>query len=278
MDEGEQAELEGALGHHFQQVNWLERALTHSSRLPELTAARLDLSGDGIREKLAEDARQQHASKTQDRSGKAQDNEKLEFLGDAVLGLVVSEYLVSTFPDWSEGQLSKSRAQLVNASSLHAAARRLNLGRYLRLGRGEEKTGGREKPAVLADAYEAIIAAIYLDAGLDAARAFVRHSLLHDITGEGAERLGYPDHKSWLQEILQARGMPAAEYRVVSETGPDHRKTFVVEVNVGGRPMASASGANKKEAEQAAARLALEQLPGRETLGDADNGRSRSRG
>jgi ribonuclease-3 len=225
------AELEAALGHCFRQREWLERALTHSSRRREPPAT---IAGE--------------------------DNEKLEFLGDAVLGALVSEYLVTSFPDWSEGQLSKSRAKLVNSHSLQAAARRLNLGQYLRLGRGEEKTGGREKSTVLADAYEAVVAAIYLDAGLDAAREFVRSSLLEETIGREAQHLGQPDHKSGLQEFLQARGHPPAEYRVVSESGPDHRKTFLVEVCMAGRVLGSAAGANKKEAEQAAARLALERL------------------
>lgn len=233
--ETELAELEAALGRRFRRRDLLERALTHRSRRQETPA-----------------------------TPAAEDNEKLEFLGDAVLGALVSEYLVTSFPDWSEGQLSKSRAKLVNATSLYAAARRLHLGRYLRLGRGEEKTGGREKPAVLADAYEAVVAAIYLDAGLDAAREFVLSSLLKQAVGAEAHRLGQPDHKSGLQELLQARGRPPAEYRVVSEDGPDHRKTFVVEVCVAGRAIASGRGANKKEAEQAAARLALEQLRGKD--------------
>ncbi len=233
MIASEQVELEEALGHRFRQPALLERALTHSSSLPERAAG--EASGD---------------------------NEKLEFLGDAILGALVSEYLLTSFPRWSEGQLSKSRAKLVNAASLHAAARRLGLGQHLRLGRGEEKTGGREKPAVLADAYEAVVAAIYLDAGLEAAREFVRRSLLDEAIRGRAHRLGLPDHKSGLQELLQGRGLPPANYRVVRESGPDHRKTFVVEVRVAGGTIASGSGANKKEAEQAAARLALEHFLG----------------
>jgi len=234
MVETQQDELEEALGHRFRQREWMERALTHSSHRPEREAG------------------QPH-----------QDNEQLEFLGDAILGALVSEYLVTSFPGWSEGQLSKSRAKLVRAASLHAAARRLGLGQYLRLGRGEEKTGGRDKPAVLADAYEAMLAAIYLDGGLDAARNFVRRTLLDEAVAAEPQRLSQGDHKSGLQEYLQARGLPPAEYRVVSETGPDHRKTFHVEVCVAGRAVASGTGKSKKEAEQAAARLALEQLQGR---------------
>lgn len=235
--------LEATLGHHFRHPEWLERALTHSSRRQELAAT--------------------HG---------ADDNEKLEFLGDAVLNLVVGEHLVAAFPHWSEGQLSKGRARLVNAKSIHAAARRLGLGQFLRLGRGEEKTGGREKPAVLADAYEAVVGAIYLDAGLEAAGSFVRRSLLDEALRAEAHRLGQPDHKSGLQELLQGRGLSPALYRVVGEEGPDHRKTFLVEVRVEGQALASAVGANKKEAEQAAARLALERLLGEEKSGEEKHG------
>ncbi len=235
MIETQLAELETALGHSFRRRQWLERALTHSSWRRETPAT------------IA-----------------AEDNEKLEFLGDAVLGTLVSEYLVMSFPDWSEGQLSKSRAKLVSANSLQAAARRLNFGQYVRLGRGEEKTGGREKSTVLADAYEAVVAAIYLDAGLDAAREFVWHSLIEEAIATEAHRLAQADHKSGLQELLQARGQPPAEYKVASESGPDHRKTFLVEVHVAGRVLGSAEGPNKKEAEQAAARLALEKLRGQQ--------------
>lgn len=230
MNEAERARLEARLGHQFRGPEWLDRALTHSSHRPELPA---------------------------DRPG---DNERLEFLGDAILGLLVSEFLLEMFPDWREGQLSKSKARLVSAGSLHAAAHRLDLGPYLRLGRGEEKTGGREKPAVLADAYEAVVAAVYLDGGLTAARAFVRRSLLEEAIREHGEALGHPDHKSALQEHLQAAGRPFAEYRVVREAGPDHQKRFWVEVCVGGVALATAEGTNKKEAEQAAARAGLEEL------------------
>jgi len=253
MVELEQAELEAVLGHRFGRPELLERALTHSSLVPELNSGKA----------ANEPAVAPEHSETPGPNGTSplrEDNEKLEYLGDAVLGLVVSEYLVVNFPEWSEGQLSKSRANLVNAMSLHGAARRLGLGRYLRLGRGEEKTGGREKPAVLADAYEAVIAAIYLDAGLDAARRFIRSSLLEAVMAEEADRLRQPDDKSGLQEYLQARGLPSAEYRVVNESGPDHCKMFTVEVSMHGRTVAAGTGANKKEAEQAAARVALEQL------------------
>ncbi len=237
MVETEQAELEAALGYHFRNPERLLRALTHSSLPAEAAGARSSL--------LESPA----------------DNEQLEFLGDAVLGLLVGEYLVAAYPHWSEGQLSKSRARLVNATSLCDAARRLRLGGYLRLGRGEEKTGGREKPALLADAYEAILAAVYLDGGLEAAREFVRHSLLREAAGF-ADDSDAADAKSALQELLQHSGRAPAEYRVVSESGPDHRKEFVVEVAVAGRALASAAGVSKKEAEKAAAHRALQALRG----------------
>jgi len=190
----------------------------------------------------------------------AESNEKLEFLGDAVLELVVSEELVREFPDWSEGQLSKSRARLVNAIAISLSAQRLGLGKYLLLGRGEEKTGGRCKPALLADAYEALIAAVYLDGGLEVARQFVRRSLVEGAIAVEAERLGHTDHKSALQEFLQSRGMAPGAYHVIAETGPDHQKTFRVEVRICGQITAMGSGRTKKEAEQAAAIAALIQL------------------
>ncbi len=225
------AELESILGHQFRDPQWLHQALMHSSRIPE---------------RAAEEP--------------AESNEKLEFLGDAVLELVVSEELVREFPDWSEGQLSKSRARLVNATAISLSAQRLGLGKYLRLGRGEEKTGGRAKPALLADAYEALIAAIYLDGGIEAARGFVRRSLVEGAIAVEAERLGHTDHKSALQEFLQSRGMAPGAYHVISESGPDHQKTFRVEVRIAGQVSAMGCGRTKKEAEQSAAIAALIQL------------------
>ena len=225
------AELESILGHQFRDARWLHQALMHSSRIPE---------------RAAEEP--------------AESNEKLEFLGDAVLELIVSEELVREFPDWSEGQLSKSRARLVNATAISLSAQRLGLGKYLHLGRGEEKTGGRTKPALLADAYEALIAAIYLDGGLEAARGFVRRTLVEGAITSEAERLGHTDHKSALQEFLQSRGMAPGAYHVIAESGPDHQKTFRVEVRIAGQASAIGSGRTKKEAEQSAAIAALIQL------------------
>jgi ribonuclease III len=228
--------FEDRLGHKFQNPELLGRALTHSSALPELRAA---------------DAESVEP---------AEDNEQLEFLGDAVLDLLASEYLLEKFPKWSEGQLSKSRARLVNAQALELAARRLNLGEHLRLGRGEEKTGGREKPALLADAFEAVVAAIYLDAGLAAAKEMLRTTLFESALEERGSSLFETDRKSALQEFLQGRGKPPAEYRLAAARGPDHHKTFQVEVWVDGACMASGQGSTKKEAEQRAAGTALERL------------------
>jgi ribonuclease III len=231
--------LEQRLGHKFTRKELLERALTHSSAMAELRAV-------GTEE-----------TQSTPRLG---DNERLEFLGDAVLELLASEYLLATFPDWSEGQLSKSRARIVNAGSLDAAARRLRLGEHLRLGRGEEKTGGREKQTLLADALEAVVAAVYLDAGLSAARGLLRRVLFEQALEERGERIAESDRKSALQEFLQGRGQPPAEYRLAGESGPDHQKLFMIDVWVNGGCLARGEGSTKKEAEQRAARRALEQL------------------
>jgi ribonuclease III len=241
MGPADDAQLEERLGLKFSRPELLDRALTHSSAVPELRASQNDSSPwtpSGLTGSLA-------------------NNERLEFLGDAVLELLTSEYLLNTFPDWNEGQLSKSRARLVNAHSLETAARRLQLGDHLRLGRGEEKTGGRDKQTLLADAFEAVLAAVYLDAGLPAAREMLRRTLFEQALDGGDERIDESDRKSALQELLQARGQTPAEYRVAGESGPDHQKTFQIEVWVGGGRLASAEGSTKKEAEQRAARKAL---------------------
>jgi ribonuclease-3 len=227
MTAGELNELETVLGHHFELPERLERALTHRSHRQ---------NSAGI------------------------DNERLEFLGDRVLGLVASEHLFGSSPLWDAGQLSKGLARLVSAASIHGAAQRLKLGSYLRLGPGEEKTGGREKRRLLADAYEAIVGAIYLDAGLPAAAAFLRRTLIDPALADGVEGLERPDHKSALQEWLQQRGLGAAAYRITNESGPEHNKTFEVEVWHKGARLSTSRGLSKKEAEQAAARLALETL------------------
>src|ERR1700722_1216072 len=236
MTPADDALLERRLGHKFTRPTLLHDALTHSSAVPEMRASQGDTAKAAV------------------------NNERLEFLGDAVLELLTSEYLLDAFPDWTEGQLSKSRARLVNAYSLEAAARRLHLGDHLRLGRGEEKTGGREKQTLLADAFEAVLAAIYLDAGLSAAREVLRHTLFEQALEETGERMADSDRKSALQELLQSRGQVPAEYRVVGESGPDHQKIFKIEVWVNGSRVASAQGGTKKEAEQRAARKALKLL------------------
>ena len=229
-------QFEERLGRKFRNPELLHRALTHSSAVPELRAA--DSGSNSL----------------------AENNEQLEFLGDAVLDLLASEYLLEKFPKWSEGQLSKSRARLVNAQALELAARRLRLGEHLRLGRGEEKTGGRDKPTLLADAFEAVVAAIYLDAGLAAAKEMLRTTLFEFALEERGTELFEADRKSALQEFLQGRGKAPAEYRLAAERGPDHQKTFQVEVWVNGSCMASGQGNTKKEAEQRAAGAALERL------------------
>src|SRR5467141_2704147 len=238
--------FEECLGYKFSTRELLERALTHSSAVPELRAA-------GIEETVS--------------SLFPGNNERLEFLGDAVLELLASEYLLASFPDWSEGQLSKSRARIVNAVSLEAAARRLRLGEHLRVGRGEEKTGGREKQTLLADAFEAVVAAVYLDGGLGAVREVLRKVLFEQALEERGERIADSDRKSALQELLQGRGRATAEYRVVGESGPDHQKVFQIEVWIDGECMATGEGSTKKEAEQRAARSALEQLERAEAKG-----------
>jgi ribonuclease III len=223
-------EIETRIDYRFKDRGLLEHALTHKSR-------------------AAEDA-----------SGGVADNESLEFLGDAVLGLVVASALFRQYPTYDEGQKSKIKASVVSTHALARQAEEIRLGDHLILGRGEEKTGGRFKQALLADAYEALIAAVYLDGGFDAATAFLQRELLEAIDLGASQTIVGQDYKSALQERLQALGRPLPEYRVAGETGPDHRKVFSVEVVVSGDVLGAASGNAKKEAEQEAARLALEKL------------------
>ena len=222
--------LQARVGYRFRDRGLLEHALTHRSRVAE------------------------------DLSGGVHDNESLEFLGDAVLGLVIADMLYRQFPQHDEGQKSKLKAAVVSTQSLARHAERLSLGEHLLLGRGEEKTGGRFKQALLADTYEALIAALYLDGGIEAAGAFLRREFQASIDeAEGSEVLGR-DYKSALQERLQSKGLALPEYRLAGQEGPDHMKIFRVEVVVAGETLASATGKAKKEAEQEAARLALEKL------------------
>ncbi|MGA2419436.1 MAG: ribonuclease III [Candidatus Acidiferrum sp.] len=252
------AALEKRLGHRFLRPELLVRALTHSSAAPErrVTRAGAEAGAGGADTTRTEAGR----AETTRHLEVHQDNERFEFLGDAVLELLASEYLVLTFPDWSEGQLSKSRARLVNARTLEAAARRLRLGEHLRLGRGEEKTGGREKQTLLADAFEAVVAAVYLDAGLHSARDVLHRVLFEQAVVERGDSISESDRKSALQEFLQGRRQSPAEYRVARETGPDHQKTFEIEVWVEGQCLANGVGSTKKEAEQRAARSALARI------------------
>ncbi|MGE0865277.1 MAG: ribonuclease III [Vicinamibacterales bacterium] len=222
--------LEARLGYRFRDRGLLEHALTHKSKAHE------------------------------DPSGGVTDNESLEFLGDAVLGLVVSEALFRAFPSYSEGQKSKIKANLVSTATLAEMAELLGLGDHMILGRGEEKTGGRQKQALLADTCEALIAAIYLDGGLEPARQFLMRELASHIDDARQPEYFGRDHKSRLQERLQSLGRPLPSYRIASELGPDHRKLFHVEVVVGAEVLAQGAGRTKKEAEQEGARLALAEI------------------
>jgi ribonuclease-3 len=222
--------LQAIVGYRFRDPGLLEHALTHTSRANE------------------------------DASGGVIDNESLEFLGDAVLGFAIADLLFRKFPNEDEGWKSKIKASLVSTASLARLAERLNLGDHLLLGRGEEKTGGRRKQALLADVYEAIIAAIYLDGGVEHATAFIQRQFAELLEEAREPAAMNRDFKSALQERVQSGGEPLPEYVVVGETGPDHHKTFQVEVRVRGQALAEAFGRSKKEAEQEAARLALERL------------------
>jgi ribonuclease-3 len=187
----------------------------------------------------------------------------MEFLGDSILGFVIAAMLFREFPQHNEGQKSKLKASLVSAASLARLAEKLDLGEFLILGRGEEKTGGRRKAAIIADCYEALIAAVYLDGGIEPARVFVESQfseLIEEARRTGAAAAFTDDWKSALQEYLQSQGRGLPAYRLAGEIGPDHRKSFVVEVLVEGEPVAQAEGRSKKEAAQSAARVALEKL------------------
>jgi ribonuclease-3 len=230
-------ELETALGYSFVNRELLLRALTHSSL----------------------------ASET---AGAVKDNEQFEFMGDAVLGFVTSQELFARYPDFQEGKLSKLRAHLVSARHLLHTARELEIGRYLRLGRGEEKTGGRSKATLLVDALEATLAALFLDGGIEPARRFILNRIVEpELSRLGAEptREWNTDFKSRLQEALQAQGRPAPLYDTVNEIGPDHRKTFVVSARIlavsgSVEHEIHGSASTKKLAEQRAAEQGLQWL------------------
>jgi ribonuclease-3 len=186
-------------------------------------------------------------------------NERLEFLGDSVLNIIVSDYIFNKYPEHLEGDLTKLRATVVCEPVLANAAKKLDLGEYLLLGKGEEATGGRERASILADAFEALIAAIYIDGGLSNARKFVLNSLSNYIEKAVKGQL-FLDYKTQLQEVVQREGNDKINYIVVKEEGPDHNKTFHIEVNINGKIIGKGIGKNKKEAEQSAAKDALVKL------------------
>ncbi len=186
-------------------------------------------------------------------------NERMEFLGDAVLNLVVSEFLMKTCPDSNEGDLSRFRAAVVSEPALAGISREIGLGTHLLLGKGEEQTGGRNKDSLLADSLEALIASVYLDAGMQAAESFVIR-FFEDVIKKTCAFGGTLDHKTELQELCQERLKQLPDYRVVSETGPDHQKQFTVELYVKGEVHGRGIGKSKKEAEQKAAKEALKNL------------------
>ncbi len=220
--------LEAALGHRFLNRELLITALTHRS--------------------FANEKPEQVGS----------DNERLEFLGDAVLDLCIGHMLMEAFPTLREGELSVTRARIVSEVGLADVARCLDLGAWLRLGNGEERSGGRDKPSLLADAVEAVIAAVYLDGGFATARALIARLFGDRLAAE--PDAGFYDYKTRLQELAQARLKASPVYRLISDAGPDHAKTFEVAVLLGDREYARAAGKSKKEAEQAAARQAFELL------------------
>ncbi len=225
--------LEKALGHTFRNRELLKRALTHKSRIYE-KAAEGQISTD---------------------------NEQLEFLGDAILGFVVSECLVRRHATYPEGRLSKLKAHLVSAARLHEVAQILGLGGYLFLGRGEEMSGGREKKALLSDAVEALIAAIYLDAGIETAQHFIESLVVGELEApQDGRESPVTDYKSALQETAQALKLPPPRYSIVAEDGPEHSKTFTVEVRLGKEWASRAQGLSKKNAGQKAAQQILQQL------------------
>jgi ribonuclease III len=240
-------ELETALGYEFAKPELLVRALTHRSLANQLA----------------------HEVGTIE-AADAGDNERLEFLGDAVLNLVVAEALFASHPEWHEGELTRVRAQLVSRQYMASVATGITIGKHLRLSRGEERSGLRNKSTVLSNTMEAVMGALFLDGGLDPVRAFVRTRVMGAAAEQLAEELrsgaALGNYKSALQERLQATRSGSPVYRVKSESGPDHRKRFLVEVRIQteagepGQPLARGLGGTKKHAEQDAARRALERL------------------
>ena len=220
--------LEEKLGYTFQNRALLENALTHSSYANE----------------------NKHTG--------AQSNERLEFLGDSVLGMVTADYLYRVHPDLPEGDLTRTRAALVCEGSLVEVAQQLELGAYLKLGKGEDAGGGRERPSIVADAVDAVLAAVYLDGGIGSARKIIQRFILD----REEEKSGSRDYKTALQELVQRESGQVLAYRLVGSTGPDHAKRFQVEVELNGAPVGAGEGRSKKEAEQMAAKAAIAKLKG----------------
>jgi ribonuclease III len=221
--------LSEIIGYNFGDITLLDHALTHGSYAnenPDLTEG---------------------------------DNERLEFLGDAVLQLCISDILIERFPRYAEGQLSKVRASVVNEQSLAGLARRFRIGEFMLLGRGEEKAEGRDKDSILGDAFESLIGAIYIDSGYEASRDFIRRAF-QPLVERGNDQPVYQDYKSLLQEACQSRFRKIPRYRLLNTSGPDHDKTFEIEASIGDGIKATGTGKNKKEAEQDSARKALERM------------------
>ena len=222
-------DLEAAIGYRFENITLLQNALTHSSYANE----------------------RWHNS--------LMSNERLEFLGDSILGMVVAEYLYRTFPDRPEGELTRMRADMVCEQTLASVAGRIDLGRHLLLGNGEEQGGGRSRNSILADAVESVIAATFLDGGMAAARKFIQQFILVEVP---VTKLHNVDYKTALQELVQQKKNQVLSYRLTGESGPDHDKRFEVEVSLNGTVVGMGSGSSKQRAEQDAARAALERLSG----------------
>ena len=220
-------DLEVAIGYRFKNITLLQNALTHSS----------------------------YANERWHNSLKS--NERLEFLGDSILGMVVAEYLYKNFPDRPEGELTRMRADMVCEKTLASVAARINLGHHLMLGNGEEQGGGRSRDSILADAVESVIAASFLDGGMAAARSFIEKFILVEVP---VRKMHNADYKTALQELIQQKKNQTLSYALVGESGPDHDKRFEVEVSLNGRVIGTGTGSSKKRAEQMAAQSALENL------------------
>lgn len=216
--------LEEKLGYKFKNINLLKNALTHSSYANEVR-------------------------------GGFSSNERLEFLGDSVLSVIVSDYIYKQYPNMPEGELTKLRASLVCEKSLCGFSRELHIGRFLMLGKGEDHNGGRERDSILADAFEAVLAAIYLDGGMEAARKHVMRFVLRELKHTDDEV--FKDYKTALQEIIQRNPEESVTYILTGENGPDHDKSFTVEVRLNSNVIGTGTGKNKKQAEQMAAKQAL---------------------